>query len=244
MRKKAHLFILAIAMFSMTQAHAINLCFNDWFGFVYNVNATKTAPGYWTIAGTVDIGGGTIWTLSGYLDRNTPSMQVTATNPAPDGCTFYSDGFTFTMTSLGGGFIHGTWESFCFGGVIGTGTVELSWSYGACPFRMDNTGTIGAPALVNPDARANTMQLIGNEVSIFDALESNTLDVVSSGNNFQINYSLVEADQNVNIDIYNHVGQYITTIVQGKAAEGTYSISWNGTNTNGEETAPGMYLQC
>lgn len=234
--------LLAIGMLAVTSAKALDLCFVDWWGYTYNVTATKTAPDYWTITGNCDIGAGYYWSVDGYLDRASATMQIGVTNTEPDGCTTYSDGFTIFVHGLGGGFMHATWESYCFGGVLNTGDVQLTWSYGACPMRMDGTFTPAGPGYTNPESKDVISNFVSNGGSILDILDEATLNVANNGDNFTITYNLVDASQNVSVEIYNHVGQLIATLVDQNATEGFYSISWDGKTLQGDAAANGMYF--
>jgi hypothetical protein len=56
-----------------------------------------------------------------------------------------------------------------------------------------------------------------------------------------IQYSLPSAAQ-VELIIYNMLGQRIVTLVDEKQSAGTYSIKWDGTNTKAEQVGNGVYL--
>lgn len=56
-----------------------------------------------------------------------------------------------------------------------------------------------------------------------------------------INFELNKVD-NVILNIYNMKGQLIKTILNKKLPSGRHSIIWNGTDQNGKEVSPGMYL--
>ena len=49
-------------------------------------------------------------------------------------------------------------------------------------------------------------------------------------------------DQEVEISIYNFVGQKINTLKSGYMKQGTYTVTWNGKGFNGTEQARGIYL--
>ncbi|MEZ5014682.1 MAG: FlgD immunoglobulin-like domain containing protein [Chitinophagales bacterium] len=242
MKKSARIFLMSIAMFAVTQAKALDLCFYDWWGYVYNVTATKTGPDYWSISGSAQVGAPVAWNVSGYLDRASGTMMFSVTNPAPDGCTMWTDSYDVNVHGLGGGFMHATWVSYCFGSPLFSGTVNFTWAYGACPMRLDGDFAPVGPALSNPESRDAVINLIENNGSILDVLDVNTLNVVNNGDNFSINYSLVDASQNVSIEIYNHVGQLIATVVNGNVQAGLYTATWNGKTTNGDDASTGMYF--
>jgi hypothetical protein len=52
----------------------------------------------------------------------------------------------------------------------------------------------------------------------------------------------VPAASQVEIDVYNILGEKITTLVNDVKAAGYYSITWNGTGMNGQTVATGVYI--
>ncbi|MCK9407921.1 MAG: right-handed parallel beta-helix repeat-containing protein [Bacteroidetes bacterium] len=56
-----------------------------------------------------------------------------------------------------------------------------------------------------------------------------------------VNYQLPEAG-NVNITIYNVLGQRVRTMMNGVQSPGYYSLQWNGTDDSGKPLSSGMYL--
>tara|TARA_B100002052_G_scaffold94259_2_gene86961 strand:+ start:15603 stop:18242 length:2640 start_codon:yes stop_codon:yes gene_type:complete len=56
-----------------------------------------------------------------------------------------------------------------------------------------------------------------------------------------ISYELV-GDSNVNISIYNVMGQEVANLVNDFKVSGSYSVVWNGTNSNGVEMPSGVYI--
>jgi CubicO group peptidase (beta-lactamase class C family) len=60
-------------------------------------------------------------------------------------------------------------------------------------------------------------------------------------NQTQIKYSIPK-NCKVEIDIFNINGSLIRRLINKEQAEGDYSINWDGTNTSGNEVAPGIYL--
>lgn len=57
----------------------------------------------------------------------------------------------------------------------------------------------------------------------------------------KISFSLTE-DAQVSLRIYNIRGQLVRTLVQERRPAGFHTVSWNGTNQNGETVASGVYL--
>ena len=56
-----------------------------------------------------------------------------------------------------------------------------------------------------------------------------------------ISYELI-GDSNVNISIYNIMGQEVANLVNDFKATGSYSVIWNGTNSSGIEMPSGVYI--
>ncbi len=242
MKKTLQILLLIISMMSLTQAKSqiTGFCFTDVFGYVSEVTATRTAPGYWELVGTADVFAGYDWSSSGYYDKASDIWSLTFTNTEPDGCVTYVEYFTYTSTSYGGGNINFDWTSYCFGGPLGSGTGSTTYTQGACPFRLGDAKEPVGPMSANPEIynlpAADLHSIEGG--SIFgDLFEEETLTVVNTGdNNIGINYELVN-DTKVTINIYNQVGQLITNLVNENKIEGYYSTTWNGVN------APnGMYI--
>ena len=55
-----------------------------------------------------------------------------------------------------------------------------------------------------------------------------------------IDYSLF-VDQDIDISIYNFLGQKVKTILSGNMKRGTYSVTWDGTGNECEQPS-GVYL--
>ena len=49
-------------------------------------------------------------------------------------------------------------------------------------------------------------------------------------------------NEEVELAIFNLVGQQVTTLVQGVWEAGTYTVRWDGRDDNGRELASGVYL--
>jgi hypothetical protein len=56
-----------------------------------------------------------------------------------------------------------------------------------------------------------------------------------------IEYRLPQADQ-VEIDIYNSLGQHIKRLIDGNQPAGLHHVSWEGTDTAGNPVASGVYI--
>ena len=96
-----------------------------------------------------------------------------------------------------------------------------------------------------------------NEFSVSDVIVVNSNDYINSeiiqsyviASNYPnpfnpsttISYELI-GDTNVNISIYNIMGQEIASLVNDFQATGSYSVIWNGTNSSGIEMPSGVYI--
>jgi hypothetical protein len=52
----------------------------------------------------------------------------------------------------------------------------------------------------------------------------------------------VPKQSHINISVYNILGQLVTTLVDESKSAGTYSTTWDGTDTNGLKVASGIYM--
>jgi hypothetical protein len=55
-----------------------------------------------------------------------------------------------------------------------------------------------------------------------------------------IKYKLLQTS-NVDLSIYNHLGQKIKTLINGEQSMGNYQVQWNGTNYEGSQVSSGIY---
>jgi len=59
---------------------------------------------------------------------------------------------------------------------------------------------------------------------------------------FEIGLSDEGGDQNVRLDIFNILGQHVTTLVDGTFPPGEYDVTWDATDKTGQRVATGIYL--
>jgi hypothetical protein len=59
--------------------------------------------------------------------------------------------------------------------------------------------------------------------------------------NTRIDYQLPQT-ANINISVYNTIGQLVSTLVDEVKSPGLYSVNWNATNQNGLKVPSGIYL--
>jgi len=44
------------------------------------------------------------------------------------------------------------------------------------------------------------------------------------------------------LDVYNILGQKVTTLLDDNLAPGSYQVTWDGTSSSGEKQASGVYF--
>ena len=57
-----------------------------------------------------------------------------------------------------------------------------------------------------------------------------------------IQYQIPDNNVNVNISIYNSIGQLIKTLVNETQNAGNYKVMWDGTNNSGSQVSSGVYI--
>lgn len=212
--------------------HVGQVCFDDVFGYHwYFSDITDNGDNTWFAKGHIDnaypSGSATLW-VDGRHGLRGASVRIAAINDNPDGCTFYSDSFVYTGTAdiylnqyYSGG---GTWESYCFGGVINVGTWEAAGPTcdGANKPKIDANAT-KFPAKANHDA-GFSINAAPNPVKNFT----------------QIQYKVSVASK-VNITIYDYMHRPVKELVNESKSPGKYSVNWNAINASGTRVQPGMY---
>ena len=216
------------------QPPALKICFTDgYYKFLFG-NVVLTSETGVMATGTVDIGGGTIWNCTMTADFSSGwdagTVQITTVNPNPDGCTYYTDSFTYFGTAK----VHkkgsnmtinayGNWESYCFGGVLNTGT----WA-GKSPCSASVAAATGTtPARSQKNIQANpkfVVNIMPNPVN----------------NYTQLKYT-VNVSGKVSIVIYNAMQQVVKVLVNENMTAGTYTVSWNTLSNSGSKVPNGIY---
>lgn len=205
------------------------VCFDDAFGYHwYGIELQDQGNNIWYGEGDLDNaypdGRSTVWVdVSNGLSN--ASVRIAGINVNPDGCTFYSDSFIYVGTAditLNVGYSgSGTWESYCFGGVINSGTWSGSGPCSDTKPKIDIKGV--TPAKANRDAGFS----IG---AAPNPLKSFT----------QIQYK-VSVSSKVNITVYDYMHRPVKELVNESKSPGKYSVNWNGMNASGTRVQPGLY---
>jgi hypothetical protein len=106
-----------------------------------------------------------------------------------------------------------------------------------------NDFTSGAPEVktINPDLEGGVVNL----GSVLRVVPENYSLVQNFPNPFnpttEIAYDLPEA-ANVNLEVYNILGQNVKSLVNQYQDAGSYRVTWNGTNNEGAQVASGVYF--
>ena len=223
----ALLALLAIPSVQAQESLPPQFCFTDTFGFVWSVQVTgNTGGGNLSVGGSVDIGGGDIWSVSGTVNRNSGAANLTATNPTPDNCNLESGLFNYVgnFVPAGGGTYNGSgdWTNDC--GL--SGEWEGVAIRGACR-------AIGQPAPgLNPASSQNAVA----------AASATNLETTPSGyalsksypNPFSsatsITYQLPEAQQ-VRISVYDVLGREVAMLVNETMEAGLHTAQWTAASS-------------
>lgn len=224
--KKLLALVVLLSLFFQSKAQDNTnrgLCFSDGFGYVYTFPSVQKSGNSFSATGTSTAYTSSTVTLSGtFTSSSSGTMTMNVVNNNPDGCTNYTDSytyvgsFTYTRTSGSGS---GTWNSYCSGGVIGSGT----WAASApC------AGPAGARQSNGPASASG---------KIISGIRIQPNPAVSSA---QIFYSLKSA-QTVSITVFNNMQQPVATLVNETKSAGNYSVKWNLLSSNGTKVSAGIY---
>ena len=237
---------LALSLFITFNLNAAisNFCFVDEFGYIAEVTATRTAPGYYELNGTADVFAGYDWIVTGYYDKTSDVWSLTYTNPFPDGCLVFTDYFVYTSTSHTAGNINFDWTNYCFGGATDVGSASTIYFKSLCVFRLPESTPAG-PASADKSL-SGVKQFIAapqEGTPLFrDLLFDQEFSVTTTAeNNYTISFEL-DNTSDIKIDIYNYAGQYVTTVTEAAYKSGFYKLNWNGNDASGNKSKPGMYL--
>jgi len=189
-----------------------SVCFNDGF-YNWKITYTDQGSGNYSVTGSLNVDG-VDWRVYGWGDfaNHSGTVELHAANPNPDGCNSYSDSFTYYGTAqiTGNGqkttFMgSGNWTSYCFGGVLFTGT----WAaYGPCSNSLKSVP-------YGPAKHANvfSMQVSPNPLK----------------NTSTLSYKLLKESQ-VKITIYNYMQQQVKVVVNKKENAGSHSYVVDGSS--------------
>lgn len=188
------------------------VCFNDGF-YNWKITYTNQGGGNYTCTGSLNVDG-VNWNVYGYGDFSHKDgyVEFHASNPYPDGCTFYVDSFTYygnaTISGSGSGttfYGSGSWTNYCYGSELTYG----SWSaYGPCSSSLKSL----------PYGPAKHSDIFSMKVS------PNPMKSSSA-----ITYNLIK-DAKVNITVYNSMQQPLKVIANGNVSAGKHTAVIDGSS--------------
>ena len=237
------LFIsLLVSTAAKAQPSPNRICFNDGF-YLWRLDLTDNGHGNFWATGTVEISEGFYWNVYGYgsfPDGATSSgtVELHALNPTPDGCTFYTDSFTYwgngigynTGTGVNSWTASGTWDNYCYGAYLGSGT----WS-GSANKRVCFNAFNSKPGLIGPAISNKSALLINAAKALNLTVSPNPVKDYTA-----VQYNIAKQSQ-VSITIYNMMQQPVKVLVNGVQQAGHYSTIWNGRNASGVQMPTGLY---
>ena len=101
---------------------------------------------------------------------------------------------------------------------------------------------VDALDLFDGDARLNSIAAQGLEVTVAPEKFALLQNYPNPGNpSTVISYSLAENSE-VNLTIYNTLGQAVRTLVDGHQTANIYKVVWDGRDDSGKEVASGVYF--
>lgn len=241
--KKVTTFFLAmivLASVQITKAQGLyptdpqRICYQDaYYTYLFtDITMTSTKTLYAT-GKVMGIPNGD-WNAEMWVDFSTGgqtgTVEVHVTNPYPDGCTTYTDSFinVGTMTISYDGLSRtysgsGSWTSYCFGGVLFTGT----WV---------GSGPCGSPGLIKNGTK------IGDKKPAAASIPGFKINIAPNPvrNNTNISYYLPKTSK-VNVTIYNMMNQPVKVLVNENQSAGTHVSNWTGVTNNGSKVPNGIY---
>lgn len=225
--------------FTQSSAQCISAtpCFTDGFGYVYKFsNAQVTGVNVYVAEGTCTAYPSSTATMKLDLTDgiNNGTVKIVVRNAAADGCFSFSDSFIYVgtaqlikgsdkiVTSYSGS---GTWQSYCYGGVINAGT----WSaWGPC-------GSSGSTL-----KQSTGLAPIDGKQKIADYKKGIVASPNPTNTTTTLSYSVKDAGK-VNVTIYNSMNQPVKVLVNEVKAVGSYTVQWNLLNSNNVKVSAGVY---
>jgi hypothetical protein len=215
----------------------------DGFGYVWTINGTSTGGGIFNLSGTVANVGAVEWIVSGVGNANAKSISITATNPFPDFCYTQSDNFTYEGIVIGKT-MSGNWSNNC--GKHWHMVWVLIREETAQPFKVASGLLINGPA--SPRGQSSGLielrersDLSGSDFFNEELSIQSFPNPVS--NQATILYTLFDNNQ-VNLVVYNSIGEEVIVLLNAQQASGSYSIDWNVRNSMGLRVTGGIYFVC
>lgn len=124
------------------------------------------------------------------------------------------------------------------------GDASLEGKDDACSDFFIRSINLGTPTVENSDGSTATAITATINTGIDEKSPIGTIN--SYPNPFSgattISYSLNQYADDLNVSVYNILGQEVATIFSGAQVAGTHNISWDGTNNAGEVLESGVYF--
>ncbi len=230
----------------------------EWFE-LFNPTGSAVDINGWTIkddgsdSHTIDNGGALTIAAGGYLvlgingDSGTNGgvtvdyvySGLTLGNSDDEVVLVYSDGVSeVDRVNYDGGtnFPDPTGASMELNNPSNDNTVGSNWNEATATFGAGDLGTPGAQnsTFVNSIERGNpaaaaSFKLYVNFPNPFNPSTTLRFDVPQHA-------------ENIELAVYDVIGQKVVTLYQGSATRGQYTTRWNGTNQNGQNVPSGVYF--
>lgn len=233
----------------------MKVCIVDNFGesFSLSLPGFNSAGNIKNLDGTADFSlyGAGIWTVTGTVTKSTKIITMHCVNPTPDNCLNYASTVDITMHYTGGLYsMSGTYANDCdnFGDLNATGT-NGGYCDGLARYSDFTEGVHSGIAATGSYFTSHTIAQLQHLPPMGDDFEKHVFDdcpaihsfPIPMNNNATITYILPE-DGQVNVAIYNHVGQVIKILVNQSQSTGTYTVNWDGSDVSGYRVKDGLYF--
>jgi hypothetical protein len=249
------LILLSIALFSAKNTDAMKVCIVDNFGESFSLSI----PGYYNagnvknINGTADftLYGAGIWTVTGTVTKSTKTIVMHCVNPTPDNCVSYSSTADITMHYTGGFYsMSGSFINDCGNSGDMTATGTTGGFCGGLAMYLDFTqGVHSGIAATGSYFSSHTIAKLQNLPPMSDDFEKQVFGDNLSIHSFPIPMSkdatityIVPDNDQVNVTIYNHLGQVVKILVNQSQSTGTYTVNWDGSDASGYRVKDGLYF--
>jgi len=229
----AKLSAIIFAILCTSQINAFPVCLSDTYGAVWSFKVTRNDKVY-NAVGKVTLGGGQVWNAWAFWNNETKQTELHAINPKLDGCASgYAD--SFVNYGTGQGYLNdsgmlimegsGTQINYCNGLDI----AETDWAMTTCTNNtfLANKTSKKISGIANgklQDSNNFRWKIAPNPLINFTAIE----------------YSLGQQAA-LKIIIYNYAFQPVKTLVNETHVKGTYKLTWDGRDANGNMVIAGVY---
>ena len=215
-------------------------CITNSYGEQANLTITGHSGSVYTFNGSYNyqIFGGTIWPLTGTYDKTAKHLHFVATNPNPDGCTFWATTVTFDYYNVTKYTYNGSFSNDCGN----SGDLTASTALGSCGFnpvkmKQGEFGTTGSHKMLRSQLPVPAGIDLDKSLS-FNKISVSPNPVVREA---QVSLTLASASK-ITVGVYNQNGSLIRILAKGDAKEGTHTYTWNLQTQNGMKVKSGYYI--